>query len=532
MTNSTMTEQARQEELMRLAQEYDRNTMLSREWRINHIYKIQDKKRQVILFKRNAAQKIIHALRGKFTAILKSRQHGVTTGESIECLDDVLFRPNFTAVILAHKRQVVQKIFRKIKFAFDALPEVIKLRDGRIWRKPVPQYDNVNELYFPGIGSRIYVDIEVRGDTVNREHITEAAFIKQQERILASLEALTPDGIVTLESTANGVGGYFYDVCQEALEGENEFTFIFLGWDKDPENYIEPPAGFKLTEEEEKYRDHIQKEIGITLTLGQMLWRQVKMKRLKHLFRQEQPITESEAFLFSGRSVFDQEKISDWPTMLPVATEMDGRLKVWVQPKGGSRYVIGVDVAEGISVEAPETSDKEAGSDWSVIEVLDWRTNQQVAEWRGKWPYHKLHEIIRDVGKKYNFAFVGVERNNHGLTVCANLPTVYPEDYIYTERVLDQKNNKKRKRWGWVTTGTSKPLMIDDFSEVIDEETVTIHSKQLQKECRRFIINDDGSMGAQEGYHDDTVMAMAIAQQMRKRWLGTQARSSKSSEDE
>ncbi len=72
------------------------------------------------------------------------------------------------------------------------------------------KYDNANELYFEGLDSTIYVALEARSDTVHRLHVSEAANIKNAEDVLtATLGAVPDDGIVSMESTANGMGGLF-----------------------------------------------------------------------------------------------------------------------------------------------------------------------------------------------------------------------------------------------------------------------------------------------------------------------------------
>lgn len=52
--------------------------------------------------------------------------------------------------------------------------------------------------------------------------------------------------------------------------------------------------------------------------------------------------------------------------------------------------------------------------------------------------------------------------------------------------------------------------MIDKLAEFIREEYIGIKSKTIIKELLTYIIDDKGSTNAQEGCHDDTVMALAI----------------------
>ena len=49
---------------------------------------------------------------------------------------------------------------------------------------------------------------------------------------------------VCVESTANGVGGYFYDMWHDAVAGRNDFTPIFMGWFIEPE--YSTPLGMRV----------------------------------------------------------------------------------------------------------------------------------------------------------------------------------------------------------------------------------------------------------------------------------------------
>ena len=44
----------------------------------------------------------------------------------------------------------------------------------------------------------------------------------------------TPNSMVFIESTANGVGGWFYDFWKKSERGETDYLPIFLGWQENP----------------------------------------------------------------------------------------------------------------------------------------------------------------------------------------------------------------------------------------------------------------------------------------------------------
>lgn len=491
----------------------DKARFFNRWWRIGHLYEIQTKKAgKKIVFKLNEVQKKIKRYLEFWwlILILKARQEGVSTFFLIFHLDRTLFTPNCTTCILAHRRDSLQKLFRIIKIAYESCPEAVQLADGTVWRKPKAKYDTKNELYFEGIDSRIYVALEVRSDTLHGLHISEWAFIKNAEEVLtATLAAVVDGGVITGETTANGVGGSFYE------EWENEgspFLKLFFGYQDHPDycDTIEDEAEFRktLTEEEKKLL-----EIP-NMKLGNIAWRRrmLSMPARRKKFKQEYPATAQEAFLTTGRSPFDREKIMDWVLREPIETRMEGRLQYWIKPVKDRRYLVAGDCASGMGTEHLDTEEAEGGTDYSAIGVFDCETLQLCALFRAKWPYAKLHNIAYQLGREYNDAFIAIEATDHGLTVLNNLTehTDYPHALIHTTQRVDDKTKKLTTKWGWYTNAKTKPLIIDHLAELIEEYEIKIYSRRAQSEFLRFIINDKGQYCAMDGYKDDVTMMCAI----------------------
>jgi hypothetical protein len=109
-----------------------------------------------------------------------------------------------------------------------------------------------------------------------------------------------PDTEIILESTANGIGGEFHERWQQAEAGIGDYIAIFVPWFYSDEYRRPVPEGFRLTEEEQKYRDAHE------LDMQQMAWRRAKIAELKDpvLFKQEYPATAAEAFQTTGHDAF------------------------------------------------------------------------------------------------------------------------------------------------------------------------------------------------------------------------------------
>ena len=174
----------------------------------------------------------------------------------------------------------------------------------------------------------------------------------------------------------------------------------------------------------------------------------------------------------------------------------------WTAPELDHAYVMGVDTAEGL-----------AHGDYSVIQVLDVNTGEQVAIWHGHIAPDLLAEEVYSGGLWFNSALCCVESNNHGLTTITELRHLgYPR--LYRRRSLNSVSNRMSQEYGWKTTRTSKPLLIDDLSSALRNDELVIRDKNTIAELRTFVRNERGSMNGSP--FDDRVIALALANQMRK----------------
>lgn len=194
--------------------------LLSKSWRLSHLYNIVDKNAQTIIFKRNQAQEKLNAYMRELKEqygyvrliILKARQLGVTTDRLLDGLDDCILKTNQNIVITAHNREKQKEIFQKVKYSYQKVPEALKTDKG-IRYKPKPKYDNVNELYFPNNNSKIQVSLDSRSGTPSKLHITELAFRADAREMMAgTLPSMPKQSDIVIETTANGVGNYFYEM--------------------------------------------------------------------------------------------------------------------------------------------------------------------------------------------------------------------------------------------------------------------------------------------------------------------------------
>jgi len=191
-------------------------------WRLNNLYYIKDKKGKKVLFNMNEVQKEIHDGLWFFNIIPKARQLGITTFFAILYLDQILFSENQTAGIIAHRQEDMKKIFRnKIRFAWDNLHPWLKEKIGE------PNTDSAYELVFPN-GSNIFVSMTTRSGTIQFLHVSEFGYVcqkfpeKAEEIVTGAINSVDAGQMVSIESTAAGREGYFYDFCMEAEKTRKE----------------------------------------------------------------------------------------------------------------------------------------------------------------------------------------------------------------------------------------------------------------------------------------------------------------------
>ena len=488
----------------------DKRTIWDKYWRMRHLYKIRTEGRGLVLFDIDArpAQRALFErakaknFRGIREINLKARKEGVTTFWALFYLDDTLFTPNTTTEIMAHRDKDVKKIFKIVKTAYTHMPPSIQLADGRVWYKPKANYDNVNELVFDGINSKISVSLESRGETINNLHISEVHHIpenKAAERIGATLEAVPNVELgsnVTMETTANGMGGYFYDLWMDSVEGLTPFTPVFIPWYEKPGNKLTTPKDWQPNEATLEMANRAKEYGGVTLTRQQMFWWETKNSVLKGLMNQEHPTVPDDAFLSSALHVFDLIKLAKVKPR-KVSHETKG-WKLFEEPKEGRRYVIGADPSEGVS------------GDNSAASIIDAVTLQEVGFFYSKVTKPpEFAKALAFAGKLFNNALIAVERNNHGHTVLDRLKDIYSNVFMMFK--TEERRKKRTKKLGWETNRKTRPLILDNLEELVDEGLFEPSSAILKKEMMNFITDDTGKRQAKVGKHDDLLMATAIA---------------------
>lgn len=271
-------------------------------WRIEHLYTLITDEGVQMPFAPNEEQREFYLNLWTRNLVLKARQLGFTTLIAILGLDQCIFNENFNTVIIADTLPNAEKIFRnKVKRVYDNLPTLVKLLC------PIER-ETTSELIFKN-GSSISVTTSARSGTVNFLHVSEMGKIarkypdKAREIVTGSFEAVPKDGIIIVESTAEGKSGWFYEACtaahrakqQHAHETELDWRLHFFPWWK-AKKYELDPRGVIISDAQHRYFDKLAALIGRVLTLAQKAWWVKKYVTLTDDMKREYPATVDEAF--------------------------------------------------------------------------------------------------------------------------------------------------------------------------------------------------------------------------------------------
>ena len=530
--------------------------------------KIKDKHSRIIPFVPNTPQRVlidyvllcIKEKRPIKAIILKARQMGLSTAVEAIIYWWTSTNKNINSVIIGHEESSSKNLYMMFRRYYDNTNPVFK---------PSVRYNTRTDLSFErfddtgkqvGLGSSIKTatagnKAAGRSDTINLLHGSELGEWENGEELVASLLETVPDeqvmdkpSMIFLESTAKGRGNYFHKEFVAATKGLNNFEPFFFPWwilDTYERDFGEPLG--KTTEYEDFLIDLMKKGhtvAGKTIHIdpdhipAKIHFYRHKAKNFESTperLPQEYPSTWQEAFIASGKNVFNTlalqemekdaqpieeteyykiipgelheqyvlERVPFEPNEKPEDFTYKAPLKIWVHPKPGHEYVIGGDVAEGLK-----------RGDYSVAEVVDVATMQTVARWRGHIDPDKFGEVIGALGTYYNYALVGVEVNNHGLTTIQKLRDTFYTNLYKRDKGYDEDFEEPTSNLGWKTDVRTKRIMIDDLVRIVRERLNKDLDIVFVNEAFAFVRDDRGRMNAEEGEHDDTVMAKAIAFQL------------------
>lgn len=274
-----------------------------------HFLSIRTKSGAIKQFELNRAQVYLHdrleeqlSKTGRVRAlILKGRQQGCSTYVQARFFHKVITTKGKKAFILTHEAEATKNLFDMTKRYYDSLPEGLAPKSDAANAREL-NFKTLNSGYSVGTAGNKAVG---RSQTIQLMHASEAAYYPHAEdHAKGILQAVSNEAgtEIIIESTANGIGNYFYNLWMSAISGKSDFQAIFVPWYWQPEYQadLREGEGASPTDEEERLL-HEHGDDG--LSFRHLVWRRRKLLEFSNdhdtaveLFNTEYPMTALDAF--------------------------------------------------------------------------------------------------------------------------------------------------------------------------------------------------------------------------------------------
>lgn len=460
--------------------------------------------------------------------VLKPRQAGLSTLIAGINVHRMATRFNYRGIFLADKFARTMEVHSIYSAFVNNIPEKIRPMIAKNNQEEI-LFDNpdlLSRISNPGLGSGLKSETAQdenagRSGTRMFSHMTEYAFYPYAQAVDEGVQNSVPlarDTMIVKETTANGCSGHgeaFYTQWQAAAANESVYKCFFVPWFDVDDYHLPVPRGFILTKQE---IDLVKRCPGITNE--NLVWRRLKLKEYssgsesiftpEERFKQDFPSYPEEAFLSTGRPVFDLDRLkshinelrSNQPEIKEVRLQKKYLamypqfLTVFNVPDKSKKYIIGADVAEGVET-----------GDFSNAFIMDTDFNQ-VAVFHGHIdPDHFGHALV-DLAEVYGNALIVPEINNMGSTT---LQSIKNRDYlrVYMRAVYEElEDSKETLKMGWRTTRSNKQLMLSKLVSKYRDREIRILDIKLLSEMLNLNRESDGDV---ELTGKDRVVAACLA---------------------
>lgn len=255
-------------------------------WFLNHFWKIRVPGQGTIQMTLRGPQEyaIKHWAANRYSLTLKARQIGWSTLVGGHQFWSCFFHPDREILDISRGERESIDLLKKSKVGYQFLPTWMKERGPKLVseHQQIMPFDNGSI-----IKSLPSASDPARGSSAFEIVVDEWAFLNDPEGAWASIEPVADIGgrIIGL-STANGSGNFFHNLWVGAESGDNEFSTMFFGWDavdgRDADWYASKVRSMNT-------------------------WQ----------LAQEYPSNPEEAFIKSGRPVFDYDIIKGFEAVEP-----------------------------------------------------------------------------------------------------------------------------------------------------------------------------------------------------------------------
>lgn len=418
----------------------------------------------------------------RFSINMLPRQTGKTTCASAYLLWYAMFVPDSQILIAAHKYAGAQDIMNRFRYAYESVPDFI--------RPGIYSY-NRNTIEFDN-GSRVKATTTTentgRGMSLSVIYCDEFAFVNPPNKAKEFWTALSPTlatgGKCIITSTPNSDEDQFALLWKEACKnldengevmktGVNGFASYKAHWSEHPDR------------DEEWARDE-KSRIGI------------------ERFRREHECE----FIIYDETLINAIKLVDLAPKEPY--ERHGQVRWYKKPRAGHAYMASLDPSLG------------TGGDYAAIQVFELPGMIQCAEWQhNNTPIQGQIRVLKDIvnsidktvtthSQKSSEIYYSVENNTIGEAALMAIQDHGEENIkgLFVSEPI-KRGHVRRFRKGFNTTHKAKISACAKLKEYIENDKMTVSSKNLISELKTFVAAGQ-SFSAKPGEHDDLVSATLL----------------------
>ena len=436
---------------------------------IRNFVKIIHVDRGLVSFEMYDYQKdMVHTFNdNRFVICKMPRQTGKSTTIIAFLLHYVLFNENVNVAILANKGAVARELLGRLQLAYEHLPKWLQ-QGVVIWNKGNIELENGSKILASATSGSA-----VRGSSFNIIFLDEFAHVPSNiaEQFFTSVYPTISSGESTkvlIVSTPLGMN-MFYKMWADAQEKRNNYVPLEVHWSQVPGR-------------DEK-------------------WKQETIKNTSEVqFTQE---FECE-FIGSTHTLINATKLRMMVFKTPIFSK--NGLDVYEEPIKNALYCMIVDTAQG------------KDQDYSAISIFDISQipYRQVAKYRSNQISPMLYpDIIFQIGKKYNMAWILLEVNDVGSQVAETLHYDLEYENIIVSSMKGRAGQQigggfaKNIQLGIRTSKQLKRIGCSALKEMIESDKLIISDFDTISELTTFAVKNN-SYEAEEGSNDDLAMTLVI----------------------
>jgi len=402
----------------------------------------------------------------RFFIVCSPRQAGKTAMYTIVALHHACFNADKRIVIIANKEATAIEIFKRVKLAYEELPNWLKPGIDGAYGATSMKLANGSE-----ISISTTTGSAARGMAISMLILDELAFVDPPSILEDFWRSVFPTissakkSKILIASTPNGVGNLFHKLWTGAVNGENGFMHDMIEWNEPPGRDEE----FKQkTIQAVGYEGWLQEYQGIFLDFGDGAVDHELFDKLKEGCKDPKYVLE------------------------------DGALKIFEPYEEGNIYCAGIDTAEGV------------GKDSSVIQIFnitDLQDIRQVAVYtNNRVSVYEFTTKAFEILNQWGRPIVCIERNGVGAQVADRFKL-----QLGYENVVSWGGHlaKRAQQIGMISHSNTKPKAVQNMRYWMNElRCVKLADINTLKELKEFTRKPNGMWSAKSGFHDDLVTSM------------------------